>query len=98
MYLHIGAETSVRDTSLVGIFDLDGQMTTADTAAFLRAAEKQKRTRAADDAGLPKCFLLLAEPVHNKAGWRRRRKQPEEVLFSPISAAALSGRFRDGVI
>ena len=98
MYLHIGAETSVRDGELVGIFDLDGQMTTADTAAFLRAAEKQGITRAADEAGLPKCFLLLAEPQHNRAGWRRKKERKESVLLSPISAAALSGRVRDGVI
>ena len=97
MYLHIGAETSVRDSDLVGIFDLDGQMTTADTAAFLRAAEKRKITRTADDAELPKCFLLLSASRCGKAG-RRRRKRREEVLFTPISAAALKGRFQSGIL
>ena len=98
MYLHIGASASVRDRDLVGIFDLDGQMTTADTAAFLRTAEKKGITRAADETGLPKCFLLLTPPPHNRAGWRQKKKQNETVLFSPISAAALGGRVRDGVI
>ena len=43
MYLHAGAGTVVRGEDIIGIFDLDGKITTADTADFLRRAEKDGR-------------------------------------------------------
>ena len=61
MYLHAGAGTVVRGEDIIGIFDLDGKITTADTAAFLRRAEKDHVAELAGD-DLPKCFLVCLIP------------------------------------
>ncbi len=79
MYLHIGAGVLLREKDVIGIFDLDGKVTTADTAFFLRKAEREgKASLAGDD--LPKCFVLTAG------------KNEENVVFSPISAKVLAAR------
>ena len=46
MYMHAGSGTVVRAKEIVGIFDLDGKITTAVTAEFLRSAERAKKSRA----------------------------------------------------
>ena len=79
MYLHIGAGELIRLSDIIGIFDLDGKVTTADTAAYLRRAEKEGRvTLLGDD--LPKCFVLV------------RDQNEEKIFLSPISAKVLSER------
>ena len=83
MYLHVGGGVILRDTSIIGIFDLDGKITTPDTADFLRCAEKNKITSMAGD-DLPKCFVLTA-PLRTKSGKTR-------VVFSQISASVLANR------
>ncbi len=83
MYLHAGGGVLLRDSSIIGIFDLDGKVTTPDTAAFLRKAEKDGVTSLAGD-DLPKCFILTA-PMRSKPG-------RECVVFSHISALKLSAR------
>ena len=87
MFLHAGAGEVVRTEKIVGIFDLDGKITTADTASFLRRAEK---AGAAVMAGwdLPKSFLLLA-PARRK---KKVRARTETVVFSHLSVSALGGR------
>ena len=72
----------------MGIFDLDGKITTADTADFLRRAEKD---RVAELAGedLPKCFIVS---VPNKNKKRPRRVGRRRVILSHLSTAALGGR------
>ncbi|MBR4186405.1 MAG: DUF370 domain-containing protein [Clostridia bacterium] len=87
MFLHAGAGAVVRGEEILGVFDLDGKMTTADTAAFLRKAEREGRTELAGD-DLPKCFVLCA-PRRD----RRGVSAPEgRVLFSRLSASALAHR------
>ncbi|MCR4906557.1 MAG: DUF370 domain-containing protein [Clostridiales bacterium] len=87
MFLHAGAGTVVRGEEILGVFDLDGKMTTADTAAFLRRAEREGRTELAGD-DLPKCFILCAP-----CRVRRGIAPPEgRVIFSRLSASALSHR------
>ena len=89
MYTHVGNRTIVRDSELLGIFDLDGQVTEADTAALLSRMEKENNVEMADEMGLPKCFLLISSRKRN--GERR-----EKAILSCISAAALAGRFQMG--
>ncbi len=59
MYLDIGKDFSVRDKSIVGIFDLDNTSTSRRTQEFLNAAEKEGQVVPCDE--LPKSFILTSE-------------------------------------
>ncbi len=82
MFLHAGGGVILRDSSIIGIFDLDGKMTTPDTADFLRRAERAGETCLAGD-DLPKCFLLTAE---------KNDRKKQHITFSCISAGVLANR------
>ena len=59
MYLSIGNDMAVRDSSILGIFDLDNTTTSKRTRAFLERAEREGEIVPCDD--LPKSFLLTDE-------------------------------------
>ena len=59
MYLSIGNDMSVRDSSIIGIFDLDNTTINARGREFLERAEKDGQVVPCDD--LPKTFVLTAE-------------------------------------
>jgi hypothetical protein len=59
MYLSIGNDMAVRDTSIIGIFDMDNTSTSIRTRNFLEKAEKEGQVVPCDD--LPKSFILTAE-------------------------------------
>ena len=59
MYLSIGNDMAVRETSIVGIFDLDNTSTSKRTREFLDKAEKEGEVIPCDD--LPKSFILTSE-------------------------------------
>ena len=59
MYLSIGKDLAVRESSIIGIFDLDNTSTSARTREFLNRAEKEGAVVPCDD--LPKSYLLTAE-------------------------------------
>ena len=59
MYLSIGNDMAVRDSSVIGIFDLDNTPYSKKTVAFLNNAEKEGLVVPCDD--LPKSFILTAE-------------------------------------
>ena len=59
MYLSIGNDMAVRDSSILGIFDLDNTTTSKRTRAFLERAERDGQVVPCDD--LPKSFLLTDE-------------------------------------
>ena len=59
MYLSIGNDMAVRDSSIIGIFDMDNTTTDKRTREFLAAAEKEGTVIPCDD--LPKSFVLTAE-------------------------------------
>lgn len=59
MYLSIGNDFAVRDSSILGIFDLDNTSTSKRTRAFLDNAEALGQVVPCDD--LPKAFVLTAE-------------------------------------
>ena len=59
MYLSIGSDLAVRDSSIIGIFDLDNTSTSKRTVEFLEKAEKEGQVVPCDD--LPKSFILTAE-------------------------------------
>ena len=59
MYLSIGNDMAVRDSSILGIFDLDTTTTSKRTRAFLERAELEGEIVPCDD--LPNSFLLTDE-------------------------------------
>lgn len=59
MYLSIGNDMAVRDSSILGIFDLDNTSTSRRTRDFLDSAEKEGQVVPCDD--LPKSFVLTEE-------------------------------------
>ncbi len=59
MYLPIGNDLSVRDSSIIGIFDLDNTTVSRRTQDFLNQAEQQGQVVPCDE--LPKSFVLTAE-------------------------------------
>lgn len=59
MYLSIGNDFAVRESSILGIFDLDNTSTSKRTRAFLENAEGLGQVVPCDD--LPKSFVLTAE-------------------------------------
>lgn len=59
MYLSIGNDMAVRDSSIIGIFDLDNTTINARGREFLERAEKEGQVVPCDD--LPKAFVLTAE-------------------------------------
>lgn len=60
MYLPIGSDMAVRDSSIIGIFDLDNTTVSRHTRAFLRQAEQEGQVVSVAE-GLPKAFVLTAE-------------------------------------
>ena len=59
MYLNIGKDFSVRDSSIIGIFDLDNTSTSRRTQEFLNHAEKEGHVVPCDE--LPKSFIVTSE-------------------------------------
>lgn len=59
MYLPVGNDMSVRERSIVGIFDLDNTSTSKRTREFLEKSEELGEVVPCDD--LPKSFVLTSE-------------------------------------
>ncbi len=80
MYLSIGNDMAVRDSSIIGIFDLDNTSTSKRTRDFLTRAEQLGEVVPCDD--LPKSYVLTAE-----YGFSR-------VYLTSLSAATLEKRLQ----
>ena len=59
MYLSIGSDLAVRESSIIGIFDMDNTSTSKRTRDFLAKAEKEGQVIPCDD--LPKSYILTVE-------------------------------------
>ena len=59
MYLSIGNDMAVRDSSIIGIFDMDNTTTSKRTRLFLEKAEQEGRVVPCDD--LPKSYVVTVE-------------------------------------
>ena len=82
MYLSLGSDMAVRDTSIIGIFDLDNTTCSKHTRAFLRQAEENGQVVTAGE-DLPKSFLLTSEFGMNR------------VYLSQFNPATLEKRLSD---
>ena len=80
MYLSIGTDMAVRDSSIIGIFDLDNTSTSRRTRDFLAKSEENGDVVPCDE--LPKSFILTSE-----YGFHR-------VRLTSLSAATLEKRLK----
>jgi len=80
MYLSIGNDMAVRDTSIIGIFDMDNTSTSHKTRDFLKKSEDNGQVISCD--GLPKAFLLTTEYGFHK------------VHLTELSSSTLEKRLR----
>lgn len=80
MYLSIGNDMAVRDSSIIGIFDMDNTSTSKRTREFLNNAEKEGMVVPCDD--LPKAFVLTSEYGFNR------------VHLTSLSASTLEKRLK----
>ena len=64
MYLSVGNDMAVRDSSIVGIFDMDNTSTSKRTRDFLERAEREGLVVPCDD--LPKAYILTSEYGFNR--------------------------------
>ena len=80
MYLSIGKDFSVRDTSVIGIFDLDNTTISKKSQEFLNEAEKNGQIVPCDE--LPKSFVLTTEYGFSK------------LYLSPLSTQTLEKRMK----
>lgn len=79
MYLFLGGDVSVREDSIIGIFDMDNTTVAASTRKFLSRAQKEGIVITVSYE-LPKSFCITSE--ENK----------EKVYISQISPATLKKR------
>lgn len=82
MYLHLGQDTVVSDSEVLGIFDLDTSTVSKATRDYLSTAEKEKRVINVSFE-LPKSFVVCAE------------KEGVRVYLSPISSSTLKKRMKN---
>ena len=80
MYLSIGNDMAVRESAVVGFFDMDNTTTSKRTRLFLEKAQKEGMIVPCDD--LPKSFVVTVE-----YGMVR-------VYESTLSASTLEKRFK----
>ena len=80
MYLNIGNDMSVRDSSIIGIFDMDNTSTSKRTREFLERAEREGNMVPCDD--LPKAYILTTQYGFNR------------VYLSSLNAATLEKRLK----
>lgn len=80
MYLSIGNDMAIRDSSIIGIFDLDNTSTSKRTRDFLARSEENGDVVPCDE--LPKSFILTSE-----YGFHR-------VRLTSLSAATLEKRLK----
>ena len=80
MYLSLGNDMAVRESSIIGIFDMDNTSTSKRTREFLSKSEKEGNVVPCDD--LPKSFVLTAE------------YGMERIYLTSLSAATLEKRLK----
>ncbi|MFI3312343.1 MAG: DUF370 domain-containing protein [Eubacteriales bacterium] len=65
MYIPIGSDMSIRDRSIIGIFDLENTSISKHTRKFLKQSQDNGEVITVTDE-LPKSFILSAEYGMNK--------------------------------
>ena len=81
MFIHLGENTVINDSEIIGIFDMDNTTISKHTRNLLRLAEKGGKVTAVTD-DLPKSFVLCRDG---------------SVYLCQISPSALAGRAEQGI-
>lgn len=84
MYLHLGKNTIVQTSTILGVFDLDNSTVSRHTRAFLSKAQKENRVVDVS-AELPKSFVVCVT------------KQGYVVYLSQIAPSTLLKRAVGGI-
>ncbi len=79
MYLHLGEETVVITSSIIGVFDIENTSVSKHTKEFLASSEKNGNVVNVS-YDMPKSFTVCSD------------RYGEKVYISPISAATLKKR------
>ena len=110
MFLHVGNNKNIRESSIIGIFDMDNATVSSISRKFLSNAQKKGDVESAVEE-IPKSFILFEHPNKDlkrkvktrskddevKERIRKKKKRPDtRVCFSQISSSALVGRIVDG--
>ena len=80
MYIHLGQDTLVKKSDIIGIFDLDTSTVSKHTRNFLNKKEKEKKVINVSYE-LPKSFILVSN-----------EKKEEKIYISQISSLTLNKR------
>ena len=81
MYLHLGQDTIVRESTVLGIFDLDNCSSSHLTRDFLKKTEQAGNIQSIHE-DIPKSFILTGEGSIKDS----------TVYLSQLSTATLKGR------
>ncbi len=92
MYLHLGGESNLRKSEILGIFDLDTASIAQDTKDYLKKAQQKGELLSVSDE-LPKSFVVSAQRYSKEKNQTERPKQ--QVWFCQISAAVLKKRCKE---
>ena len=85
MYLHLGEETVIPTSNIIGIFDLEITSQSKITRAFLANEEKNKRVTNVSEE-LPRSFIVCSE------------NKKSSTYISQISSQTLKRRFKAAFI
>ena len=85
MYLHLGENTVVRDSEIIGVFDIENTSVSRDTREFLALAGKSGRSFNVSYE-MPKSFIVCAD-----------ENSRETVYISQVSAATIRKRAKSGI-
>lgn len=80
MYLHLGEGTIVRNSDIIGIFDMDTTTVMKSSRTFLNKAEKDKRTVTVSYE-LPKSFVVC-----------KKKGKKATVYITQLSSTTLENR------
>lgn len=81
MYIHLGQETVIKQSDIIGIFDLDTSTVSRHTRKYLNTAQKNSEVINITNE-LPKSFIVCAEKGSKK----------KKVYISQISSVTLYKR------
>ena len=81
MYLHLGEGTIVKNSDIIGIFDMDTTTVMKSSRTFLNKAEKEKRTVTVSYE-LPKSFVVC----------KKKSEKDLKIYITQLSSTTLENR------
>ena len=89
MFLHIGANKTLRSAHIIGIFDTDNATVSSVTRKYLAESEKRGEVSAANDE-IPKSFVLTGDRTRRTGGAYPTPQQ--KITFSQLTSGVLLHR------